>query len=206
MNAPQPDPNVKAAAEKAAADAKAAAEKAAAEKAAADKKKADEKAAAEAKKAQEKAAKEAEKKAKADAKAQEKAKREADAKAKADKKAADKAAKEAAKQPKQNDITRPAPDTKTGTVWKLADELSKKRGSPVAIADLMTAGQAAGINDATIRTQYARWRKFHEVAGRVLSDADIRAAKEAEAAKAAAAKAAADAAKAEAAKGGSKPA
>lgn len=147
-------------------------------------------------------------KAKADAaakmKADAKAKKEADAKAAKEKKEAEKAAKikaaedakkakEDAKQPEQNGIRRPVPDSTTGKVWALADELSSKRGSPAAIADLLEIARKAGINDATTRTQYARWRKFYAVEGRVLSEADIAAAAAAEKAKADAAAAKANA-------------
>lgn len=162
-------------------------------------KEADKKAAAEKKAAEAKAKKEAADKAKADKKAAaEQAKKDAADKKEAEKQAKIKAAedakkaKEDAKQPEQNGIRRPDPNTQTGKVWTLADELSTKRGSPAAIADLLDVARKAGINDATTRTQYARWRKFYAVEGRVLSEADIQAAAAAEKAKAdaAAAKAA----------------
>lgn len=138
--------------------------KAAAEKEAKAKEKAEKAAAA--KEAKEKAA--AEKKAKKDA---EKAEREAKkAQEKADKEAknAEKlAAKEANKMPEQNGIRRPKPETETGKVWALADSISASLGQPTPIANLLTQGQAAGLNDSTIRTQYARWRAFHSITGRV---------------------------------------
>lgn len=101
-----------------------------------------------------KAAKEAERKAKADAKAQ----------AKADAKAAKEAAKAAGKQPSQNGVTRPKAGTTTGKVWDLCDALSSETGVPAIVGDVMKRG--AGIAEATIRTQYAKWRKFHGVTGR----------------------------------------
>ena len=127
-------------------------------------------------KAAEKAKKSAEAKAAKEAKADEaKAKKEADKAAKEAKKAAEKAAKEAAKaekaavakMPEQNGIRRPKPDTETGKVWGLADSISASLGQPTPIANLLAAGQAQGLNDSTIRTQYARWRAFHGITGRL---------------------------------------
>lgn len=160
------------AAEKAAAD-QAAAEKKAADKAAKDAEKA--KAAAEkaAKKEQEKAAKAAEVEAAKAKKAAEKA--AAAAKAEEDKKAKEAAAaakkeeqakaKEANKLPVQNGVTRPKDNTVTGSVWVAADAISFKKGSPAAVSEVLAA--LPGVADATVKTQYARWRKFFGVQGRV---------------------------------------
>lgn len=172
----------------AAAQAKAAADAKAAEKAAAAAKKADEKAAAKAKR-------ESDAKAKKDAK-------EAEAKAKKDKVAADKAAKEqaktdakaakeAAKMPEQHGVRRPGPDGKCGKAWALMDSMSKSLGAPVAIADLLLAAKAAGMNDNMVRSNYAAWRKFNAVTGRVMSQSDIAKAQATAAAAAQAAQAAA---------------
>lgn len=153
-----------------------AAEQAAAEQAAAAAvaKKA-EKAAKEAAKAQKaaetKAKKEAEaadRKIKKDAeKAEREAKKEADKAAKEAAKAEKLAAKEANKMPEQNGVRRPKPETETGKVWGLADAISSSLGQPTPIANLLKDGQAQGLNDSTIRTQYARWRAFHGITGRV---------------------------------------
>lgn len=132
------------AAEKAAKDQEAAAKKAAAAeaKAAKDKEKADAKAAKDAAAAEAKAAKE---KAKADAEA----------------------AKAANKLPEQNGITRPKPETLCGQIWAVLDGISTKNGAPASIAEAKEHPNLAGKADATIRTQYARWRKFYGVTGRV---------------------------------------
>jgi membrane protein involved in colicin uptake len=126
-----------------------------------------------AEKAAEKAAKkEAADKAKADAKAKREAdkqaakdKRAADKQAKVDAKAAAKAAKEASKQPEQNGVRRPKSDTICGKAWAVFDELSAKSGAPATIGDSLK--NANGIAEATVRTQYARWRKYHGISGRV---------------------------------------
>lgn len=156
-----------------------AAEATAAAKATADKKEADKQAKAKAS-AEKKAAtdkEKADKKAAKDAeKAEAKAKKEAEVKAKADAKAASVAAKESNKMPIQNDVRRPKADGACGKVWALADSLSASLGSPVPIASLSKEASAAGINDSTIRTQYALWRKFNGVTGRVVAPAAAPAA------------------------------
>lgn len=119
------------------------------------------KAAADAKKAEAAAAK-------AKAKQEAKDKREADKKAKAEAKAAAKKAakdaKDASKMPEQNGIRRPKADTTCGKVWAIFDQLSAKTGAPATIGDSLKA--AEGVAEATVRTQYARWRKFHGITGR----------------------------------------
>lgn len=128
--------------------------------------------------AQAKAAKQAEK----DAKAAEKDAKKAEAAAAVEAKKAEveaekaaklqaiedaKAAKEANRQPEQNGVRRPGPNGLCGRVWGLADKLSASLNQPVPVADLLVAGEAEGLNTANIRTEYARWKKFHGIAGRV---------------------------------------
>ncbi len=122
-----------------------------------------EKEAAKAKAAVEKEAKAKASAEKKQAAADAKAKKEADAKAKANAIAAKKAAKEANRQPEQNGVRRPGPEGKCGQVWALADHLSKHEGKPVAIATLLEHAIKAGHNVANVRTEYARWKKFHGV-------------------------------------------
>lgn len=133
---------------------------AAEKKAAKDAEKAEKQAAADAKKAERDAAK-AEKQAAADAK---KAERES----KAAEKAQAKADKEANRQPEQNGVRRPGPDTLCGKAWALADAMSEEMGSPVPVATLVERGEAEGLNPGNIRTEYSRWRKFHNLQGMVI--------------------------------------
>lgn len=153
-------------------------DEAAAKAAAAAQAKADKEAAAAKKKADAAAAKEAKAKAAADAKAaKDKAKADAVAakdaakaakQAEKDKKAADKlAAKEAAKMPEQNGVRRPKPDGKCGRAWAIFDSISQKNGAPASIAEAMEVAKAEGQNEANVRAEYARWRKFHGVTGRI---------------------------------------
>lgn len=118
------------------------------------------KAAKQAEREAKKAAAEAEKEAK-------KAEREAAKAAKEQAKLDAKAAKEASRQPEQNGIRRPGPDGLCGKVWTLADNLSASLGQAVPIANLLEAGVAQGLNPSNIRTEYARWKKFHGLTGRI---------------------------------------
>ena len=95
------------------------------------------------------------------------AKSEASAKKQADKEAAV-ATKLANKMPEQNGITRPRPTGKCGRAWALMDAMSKELGAPVAIADLLVRSNAAGLNPSMTRSNYAVWRKFNSVTGRVI--------------------------------------
>lgn len=144
------------------------AEQIAAEKAAAAQVKADaaaaKKAAAQAKKdeaakvkADKLAAKEAEKAAKAEAaKAAKAAKAEEAAKA-----------REANRMPEQNGIRRPKPDTLCGKAWAIFDKVSAANGAPASITESMVDAKAQGLNEANVRAEYARWRKFHGISGRI---------------------------------------
>lgn len=146
------------------------AKKAAKEKAAAEKKDAADKAKAAKAEAAEKA-----KVAKQEAADKAKAEKDAAAKAKAEAKAKEAEAKAAAAgapkvkviMPSANGITRPKDGTKTASVWAIADSLSRAKGAAIAISELSPECAKAGLNDATTRTQYARWKQFNGVFGAV---------------------------------------
>lgn len=79
--------------------------------------------------------------------------------------------KKAPKAPRQkveheeaNGIVRPAVGTKTARVWELADALAKK--GAVSRGDVMTAANAEGIPNATVATQFQRWRNFNNITER----------------------------------------
>lgn len=107
-----------------------------------------------------KAAKEAEKQKRAEERA-------AKAKEREEAKAAKAAEREANRMPEQNGIRRPKPDTKCGRAWAIADELSAKFGQPTPIKELLEAAEAEGLNEGNIKAEYARWRKFYGVTGRI---------------------------------------
>lgn len=65
-------------------------------------------------------------------------------------------------------ITRPGPGTETGKVWQVADQITaSQNGVAATIASVRTNKLLIGVNDHTIKTQYARWRKYNGVTGRI---------------------------------------
>lgn len=121
------------------------------------------------KKAERDAAKEKSKAAKAEAKEAKKAE-------KAKQKEEAKAAKDANRMPIQNDIRRPKETTLCGKAWAVFDSVSSKNGSPAAIGECLELTRAQGLNDGNVRTEYARWRKFHGISGRIAAPATEQAA------------------------------
>ena len=105
--------------------------------------------------------------AKEEARIEREAEKEAKAEAAEEAKKAKAAEREASRMPEQNGIRRPKPATKCGQVWQLADELSAKFGQPTPVKDLLVAVVAAGLNEGNAKAEYARWRKFNGVTGRV---------------------------------------
>lgn len=87
----------------------------------------------------------------------------------------------------QNGQTAPAAGTVGATLWSIFDAVSAEKGAPAAFAEVLPKATEEGVKEASTRAGYAHWRKFHGIAGRVMS---------AEAVAAAAAKAREDAAKA----------
>ena len=61
----------------------------------------------------------------------------------------------------QNNVTRPNQGTNTGTVWEIADALSKETGKPATRKDVLDKAVDKGINVSTAATQYGQWRKFN---------------------------------------------
>lgn len=114
----------------------------------------------EAERERKKAEKEAEKAKKAD-------EREAARKAKEEEKARKADERKANRMPEQNGVRRPKPDTLCGRVWTEADNLSFKLGQPVPIKMLLEECLKHGMNENNIKAEYARWRKFNGVTGRV---------------------------------------
>jgi hypothetical protein len=130
--------------------------------------KADAKKAADAVKAEEKitakAAKEAEK---AKAIEDKKAATAASTAAKADASAAAKAAKEAKRGPEQNGVRRPGAAGLCGQAWAMFDRLSGELRQPVPVSNALEEARKLGLNEANVRCEYARWKKYNGVEGRV---------------------------------------
>lgn len=73
------------------------------------------------------------------------------------------------KMPEQNGVRRPKPNTACGKVWELCDKLSAKLGSPTPVAPVFEKLVAEGMNGNNVKAEYARWRKFHGITGRVVA-------------------------------------
>ncbi len=73
----------------------------------------------------------------------------------------------------RNGIKRPSAGTVCDQVWAIATELSNGDEQPrtriATLSEVVKAAEAKGINKYTARTQYARWRGFHGIVGRVSS-------------------------------------
>lgn len=66
-----------------------------------------------------------------------------------------------------NGVTRPSAETTCGKVWATADAISAATHAVCPIAALKEHPDMAGVNDHTIKTQYAKWRAFNGVSGRL---------------------------------------
>ena len=68
---------------------------------------------------------------------------------------------------KQNGIARPGEGTVSGRIWATADKISFDTKTVAPIAVLRDHPNLADVNEATLKTQYARWRQFHDISGRL---------------------------------------
>lgn len=75
--------------------------------------------------------------------------------------------KEANRMPEQNGVRRPQPETSCGRAWALMDQISATLGQPAPISYVLNLAARHGLNEDTVKTQYARWKKFNGVTGRV---------------------------------------
>lgn len=105
-----------------------------------------------------KALKEAEKQAKLDAKAAEK---QAKLDAKAEKQA--KKAEPKVLQEKQNDVTKPKPESDCGKIWDLCTALSNEKGELVLKKEVSASPLASEFHPTTVGVQYYKWKKFYGI-------------------------------------------
>lgn len=83
------------------------------------------------------------------------------------KKAAKAAEKLEAQMPIQNDMRMPKPGTKTRAVWDKCDELSRQHQRPPTRKEILAVCEGSNVN--MVSSQYAYWRKFHGVTGRIVA-------------------------------------
>lgn len=103
---------------------------------------------------------ELDKKAREDKKAQEKADREAEAERKRQE-------REAKKEPEQNGIRKPSVGTLCRAAWDLFDAVTAEMGQTAPISYVLPVALAKNLNEANVKAEYARWKKYHGISGRV---------------------------------------
>lgn len=67
----------------------------------------------------------------------------------------------------KNGVTRPADNNLCGKIWAVADAISLEIHGVCSIALLKVSPALQGVNLHTVKTQYARWRRFNDVTGRL---------------------------------------
>jgi hypothetical protein len=67
----------------------------------------------------------------------------------------------------QNGVKRPSTGTVCDQVWEMAQRLTDDKFTTATLGEVIKACEAKGINKFTARTQYARWRVFNGITGRL---------------------------------------
>ena len=70
-----------------------------------------------------------------------------------------------ANRPEQNGLKRPSKGSTCCIIWDTCDRITSEKAATCTSAELFNALQ--GYNDCTLRTQYARWRQFNGITGRL---------------------------------------
>ena len=65
----------------------------------------------------------------------------------------------------QNGLKRPSTGSTCALIWAACDRITSEKGSTCTSGELFAA--CNGLNECTLRTQYARWRQFNGVTGRL---------------------------------------
>ena len=75
--------------------------------------------------------------------------------------------REANKEPEQNGIRRPGAGTLCRAAWDMFDAVSTVLGSTAPIGYVLPVALDRGLNEANVKAEYARWKKYHGITGRV---------------------------------------
>lgn len=65
----------------------------------------------------------------------------------------------------RNGLKRPSKGSTCEIIWRTCDQITETKGSSCTSGELFQA--LPGYNDCTLRTQYARWRQFNGITGRL---------------------------------------
>lgn len=78
---------------------------------------------------------------------------------------AERDAKKVEKQPEQNGVRRPRPDSLCGAAWAVMDETTLSAGRMCTIAEVITRSQELNptVNLNNLRGEFVRWKKFNGV-------------------------------------------
>lgn len=71
-------------------------------------------------------------------------------------------------QPEQNGVRRPKPGTLCGRAWQIFDSVGKNASLPVSIGEALKIARQQGLNEGNVRTEFYRWRRFHDFRDAVL--------------------------------------
>ncbi len=77
------------------------------------------------------------------------------------------AERKANRMPKQNDIRRPKPLTLCGRAWAIMDKVTADLEQPAPISVVLELAREQNLNEGNVRAEYARWRKFNNITGRI---------------------------------------
>lgn len=110
------------------------------------------------------AARDASKKADKDKRDQDRLKKQQEAQEERDRKAAE---REANKEPEQNGIRKPGAGTLCRAAWDIFDAVSTELGQTAPISFVLPVALAKGLNEANVKAEYARWKKYMGITGRV---------------------------------------
>lgn len=67
--------------------------------------------------------------------------------------------------PEQNGLKRPSTGSTCEIIWRKCDTITAEKGTACTSGELFAA--LPGLNECTLRTQYARWRQFNGITGRL---------------------------------------
>lgn len=77
------------------------------------------------------------------------------------------AERDAKKEPEQNGVRKPSVGTLCRAAWDLFDAISTTMGQTAPISYVLPVALEKGLNEANVKAEYARWKKYHGISGRV---------------------------------------
>lgn len=77
------------------------------------------------------------------------------------------AEREAKKEPEQNGVRKPGAGTLCRAAWDIFDAVSAELGQTAPISYILPVTNTKGLNEANVKAEYARWKKYMGITGRV---------------------------------------